>query len=174
MQNEAAFIQALKQGHPGAIRNWYQWYAPKLRLFFASRVREEHDCDELTHDTFLSCLASLPLFRGKSQLYTWMISVARHELADYYRKLYAKKVIASFPLGEQLLEAASLETSDIQHEVRRVLDRLPASVRELLALKYVDKLSVTTIARKLSLTPALVQSRLYYARLEFKKMYESL
>ncbi len=165
-------VERLKKGEKHAIREWYEIFAPKLRHFFAAKVRQAHDIDELTHDTFLSCLASLPLYRGEAGLYAWMLSVARHELADYYRKLYAKKVIAALPLGEQLLEAASHETSDIQHTVRTTLSHLPQTVVELLALKYIDKLSVEAIAAKLALSPHVVQSRLYRARNAFRKAFE--
>ncbi len=172
MNAEDGLVERLKAGEGRAVREWYRTYAPRLRHFFAAKVRQTHDIDELTHDTFLSCLASLPLYRGEAGLYAWMLSIARHELADYYRKLYAKKVIAALPLGEQLLEAASHETSDIQHAVRTTLSRLPQTAVELLALKYIDKLSVEAIAAKLALSPHVVQSRLYRARNAFRKAFE--
>lgn len=174
MSNETLIIDHLKKGDKIAIRNWYFEYAPKLRRFFTTKVKQQVDVDELTHDTFLSCLASLPLYRGDAGLYGWMLSIARHELADYYRKLYAKKVVSALPLGEQLLDAAARETSDVEHAVHNVLIVLPETVKELLALKYIDKLSVEKIASRLSLNPHVVQSRLYRARNAFKKAYKEL
>lgn len=168
------FVSHLKRGEKKAIRAWYTQYAPKLHTFFSLKVRSPKDADELTHDTFLSCLKSLPLYRGDASFYGWMLSIARHELADYYRKFYAKRVISALPLGEQLVEAATHETSDMQHVVRGVLRLLPDAVGELLALKYVDKLSVCTIAKKMRVSSHVVQSRLYRARLAFRKLYEEV
>lgn len=168
-----SLIERLKRGDKSAIREWYLIYSVKLRNFFIPKVRTSHDVDELIHDTFLSCLKSLPLFRGEAGFYGWMLSIARHELADYYRKLYAKRVISALPLGEKLLAAAN-ETSAHHERVVEVLSKLPVSVSELLALKYVDNLSVEHIALELALSPHAVQGRLYRARNVFKKLFKEL
>ncbi|SRR5258708_7690854 len=172
MNNETQLISNLKKGEKHAVHAWYREFSPKLRSFFRTKVKHEADVDELTHDTFLSCLSSLPLYRGESSLYSWMLSIARHELADYYRKLYAKKVIAALPLGDQLLDAVSHEIPAMQSVVTTVLAKLPEAISELLALKYIDKLSVEAIASNLSVSPHTIQSRLYRARNAFKKAYD--
>lgn len=174
MVNETHIIEQLKKGNKVAVHLWYKTYAPKLRRFFLAKVKHASDVDELTHDTFLSCLSSLPLYRGDAGLYGWMLSIARHELADYYRKLYAKKVISVLPLGEQLLDVATHETADIEHVVQGVLRMLPEAIRELLSLKYIDRLSVEKIAQELSTDPHAIQGRLYRARNAFKKAYKEM
>lgn len=174
MQSESKLVELLKSGDKKAIHQWYSLYSPKLRSFFASKVRQAHDADELVHDVFLSCLSSLPLYRGESKFYSWMLSIARHELADYYRKLYAKRVILALPIGDQLLESASHEATETTQSVKTALSKLPGAVTELLALKYIDRLSVEGIARKMSVTPHVVQSRLYRARLAFRRVFEEL
>jgi RNA polymerase sigma-70 factor, ECF subfamily len=176
--NQIIFTQEhvvlLKKGESRAIHLWYSTFSPKLRSFFLSRVRVDHDAEELIQDTFLSCLSSLPLYRGESNFWSWMLGVARHELADYYRKLYAKKVISSFPLGDSLLDAFTQETQDNRESVLAVLRQLPHAVAELLRLKYIDHLSVDQIAVELDLEPHAVQGRLYRARKIFKKLYEEM
>jgi RNA polymerase sigma-70 factor, ECF subfamily len=167
-------VERLKRGEKKAIHEWYRDFAPRLKKFFSSKVRHSQDIDELTHDVFLSCLSSLPLYRGEANFYGWMLSIARHELADYYRKLYAKRVISALPMGDQLLEAASHQTSESTQSVQSVLGKLPEAVAELLALKYIDKLSVEGIAEKLALSPHVVQGRLYRARNAFRQAFEQL
>lgn len=166
-------VHDLKRGHAPTVRKWYGLYASKLHSFFGTRVKQEADCDELVHDTFLSCLASLPLYRGECALWTWMMGIARHELMDYYRKLYAKKAIALLPLGEQFLDSLKEEPLKQQYVIAS-LAKLPKQTAELLSLKYIDNLSVEAIARNLALTPHAVQSKLYRARELFKKTYEEV
>ncbi|PWU23754.1 hypothetical protein C5B42_01865 [Candidatus Cerribacteria bacterium 'Amazon FNV 2010 28 9'] len=169
-----SFINAMKKGEQRAIRAWYTTYAPKLASFFSSRTRVASDVDELVHDTFLSCLSSLPLFRAESGLWSWMMGIARHELSDYYRKLYAKRVIHALPLGDTLLEAAEKQTSGKHEDTLATLARLPKTVAELLRLKYIDKQPVEQIAQALSIEPHAVQGRLYRARKAFKKLYDEI
>ncbi len=167
-------VERLKRGEKKAIREWYSQFSPKLARYFSAKVRYSQDADELIHDTFLSCLSSLPLYRGEAGFYSWMLSIARHELADYYRKLYAKKVISALPMGDQLLEAAAHESSETTDSVQSVLAKLPEAVSELLALKYIDKLSVEGIAQRLAVSPHVVQGRLYRARNTFRKVFEEM
>lgn len=167
-------IAGLKSGDKHSVKIWYEQTSPKLRGFFASRVRFEKDIDELVHDTLLSTLSSLPLYRGDANFFSWMMGIARHELGDYYRKLYAKRTIAVLPLGDMLLSSVSHETYDMHDLVAYVLDLLPKTVAELLQLKYVDQLSVEEIGKKFKLAPHAVQGRLYRARIAFRKMYKEM
>lgn len=167
-------IARLKQGDKEAVRIWYGKTVPQLQNFFRTRVRFEKDIDELVQDTLLSALSSLPLYRGDANFFSWMMGIARHELGDYYRKLYAKRTIAVLPLGETLLSSVSQETHDMHDFVAYALQLLPKAVSELLLLKYIDKLSVEEIAQQLKLAPHAVQGRLYRARIAFRKLYEEI
>ncbi len=173
--DEAALIEGLKQGKPQAVERWYKETKKALTQFFSVKVTHPSDVDELVHDTYLSCLSSLPLFRGSSGLFTYMMSIARHELADYYRKKYAKKVIAALPFGEELLQMATKEHDSTSTEaVTAALNCLPTEVSELLALKYIDGLSLKELATKFNVGVTAMQSKLYRAKLAFLYQYEQI
>ena len=42
--------------------------------------------EDLTSETFLSALKSLPSFRGESDIKTWLFSIARYRWFGYLRK----------------------------------------------------------------------------------------
>ncbi|MEP7167334.1 MAG: RNA polymerase sigma factor [Candidatus Woesebacteria bacterium] len=172
--NEAALIVALKSGESSMVSRWYEESKRALLAFFVHQVSNEADAQELVHDTYMSCLASLPLFRGESGLWSFMISIARHELADYWRKKYAKKAIAMLPFGQELLDTVERpQGSEPQtQEVQELLQNLPGDIAELLALKYIDGLSVKELAKKYKLSFAAMQSKLYRAKEVFKEQYE--
>lgn len=177
--NEAELIAKLRSGDNRAVEVWYEQSRVKLFGFFKSRVREARDVDELVHDTYLSCLSSLPLFRGQSSLFSWMIGIARHELADYWRKRYAKRVIQALPLGEFLLDSLTTtepkEESSIQNqELQELFGNFPEEMIELLQMKYVDGLSVQELALQFGISFSAMQSRLHRAKELFKAQYESL
>ncbi len=163
-RNESLLITHLKRGDSRAVKDWYSQAANKLELFFSSRVSCEADAQELVHDTFMSCLASLPLFRGDSGLYTWMLGIARHELADYWRKKYAKKIISLLPFGEELIESVAAPSSVSGDDLTELLTRLPQDLSEVLQLKYVDGKSVKEIAQHFGVSVPAMQSRIYRAK----------
>lgn len=168
---DSSLIIDLKAGHPEAVRQWYAMYSPKLLKYLQQKVSLEKDAEELAHDTFLSCLKHLPLFRGESSIWTWMVRIAQHEVADYYRKKYAKKVIHALPLSEFLGIDELVDAHEVSQRVAEVLKKMNRDSREILQLKYVDDKEVKVIARELGKTVKAVESLLFRARTEFREIY---
>ncbi|MBP9700167.1 RNA polymerase sigma factor [Candidatus Woesebacteria bacterium] len=164
---EKELIERLKKGDESAVRQWYQGSVSKLLVFFHSKVQVSSDAEELVQDTFLSCLASLPLFRGTSGLYGFMLGIARHELADYWRKKYAKKAISALPFGEEILLSLASDHSPSHGDVHMILSSLPIEISEVLLLKYVDGYSVKQLADQFGISSVAMQSRLYRAKEAF-------
>jgi RNA polymerase sigma-70 factor, ECF subfamily len=171
--DEGQLIQDLKIGDQAAVASWYRHAKPRLMAFFVKQIGNESDAQELVHDTYLSCLSALPLFRGESGLWSFMLSIARHELADFWRKRYAKKAIALLPFGQEFLESiGSRDPGQSTPDIEELLRTLPHEISELLQLKYIDGLSVKELARHYGLSFSAMQSKLYRAKEVFKQEYE--
>jgi len=164
-------LTELKAGKPKAVKEWFRLYHGRLLQLILRRVSSEKDAEELAQDTFLSCLKHLPLFRGESSIWTWMCRISQHEVADYYRKRYAKKFIHFFPLSELLVLESLADSHEISQKVRQVLQQMANENREILLMKYVDRKKVKQIARDLGKTVKAVESLLFRARLEFRHLY---
>lgn len=167
---EQTLLVGLRLGDKRSVELWYTQAKVPLLRFFSNRVQHPSDAQELVHDTFLSTLSSLPLFRGKSNLWGFMLSVARHELADYWRKKYAKRAISLLPFGQELLDSVERPSNveGTQAEMLELLERLPTEISELLQLKYIDGLSVKELSEQYGLSFTAMQSRLYRAKEIFK------
>lgn len=173
-RENAVLLQDLKAGSPKAVERWYRLYEPKMRRLIATKVSVAADVDELVQDTFQSCLKHLPLFRGDASIATWMTRIAQHEVADYYRKKYAKKAIRALPLAEFLLLERPHNAHETSERVKEVLKQLPAAYQELLMMKYVDRKKVQEIAAELGRTVKAVESDLFRAREAFRLEYQSI
>jgi RNA polymerase sigma-70 factor, ECF subfamily len=167
---EAELLAGLKRGDQKSVRAWYARYQQKLESYFLAKFERLEDAQELTHDTFLSCLKHLPLFRGDSSLWTWMMSVAKHEVADFYRKKYAKKALHYLPLSD-LLPAKVDDAHDLAQKVQLALRALTAEQQELLLQKYVDRKSVKDLAIELQRSVKAIESDLFRARQAFRMSY---
>lgn len=169
--NDPQLLTDLKYGRPEAVQAWYQQYAPSLKQLIEKKVRNAGDADEITHDVFMECLKHLPLFRGESSIWTWMVRIAHHEVADYYRRAYAKKVIKTLPVSE-LLQLPELEDSrEISQRVKVVLKKMSETSRELLQRKYIDRQQIKHISREMGKSDKSIESLLFRARVEFRQLY---
>ncbi|HYD34896.1 MAG TPA: RNA polymerase sigma factor [Vitreimonas sp.] len=174
LDTDKILLSRLKAGDPAAVQEWFQTYHAKLVRFIAAKVTNSTDAEELAQETFINCLKHLPLFRGESQIWTWMQSVARHEIADYFRKKYAKKALNVLPLSELIGTEPVADAHELAEKVKATLKKMTAEAQELLWLKYVDGKKVADIALELGRSVKAVESDLFRARVEFKALYAEI
>jgi RNA polymerase sigma-70 factor, ECF subfamily len=173
ISRDSQLLAQLKQGSPQAVQLWFQTYHKKLFNFVGQKIDNDKDAEEVTQDIFISCLKHLPLFRGESSIWTWMVRIGQHEIADFYRKRYAKKFIHALPLSELLPIESIRDSHEISAKVKEVLQKMSSENREVLLLKYVDKKKVKAIAQQMGRTVKSVESVLFRARAEFRTLYSS-
>lgn len=171
--HQSDLLERLKRGDSAAVRGWFAEYHDEIFQFVCYKISDTTDAEEIVQETFINCLKHLPLFKGDASIATWMKSIARHEVADYYRKKYAKKAIQTIPLHEFILgkELQIEDAHEVATKVKKVLRQMRADYRELLLLKYVDNKQVTNIAAELGRTFKSVEADLFRAREDFKVLY---
>jgi RNA polymerase sigma factor (sigma-70 family) len=69
--------------------------------------------------------------------------------------------------------SAPLEVEETRSEVLRVLDELPDRQRVVLEWKYLDALRVREIAERLGDSEKAIETVLYRARREFRRLFEA-
>lgn len=168
---EVALLSDLKRGLPQAVEQWFKLYKSHITAYVGVKIDSNKDRDELVQEIFVHSLQQLPLFRGESSLWTWMCSIARHEIADYYRKRYAKKALKTLPLMDWLAAESPGDASDVSQIVHATLSKMTPKYRELLLNKYFDKYSVKKLAKVLDKSEKSIESDLFRARQEFKQLW---
>lgn len=171
MFTEQQLLIDLKAGDEKAVAKWFELYHDRLVKVAISMVQTPSDAEEIVQETFLNCLNHLPLFRGQSSIWTWMNSILRHEVADYFRKKYAKKALRTIPISEFFMVENINSSSDINEQVKFTLTKMRKESQELLMLKYVDGKKVAQIAQIFGKSPKAIESEIYRARAEFKKIW---
>jgi RNA polymerase sigma-70 factor (ECF subfamily) len=169
--DELLLVSKLKSGDESAVTHWFTTYKRGIERFISSKISLQADVEELVQEVFLTCLRELVHFRHQSSLKTWMLTIARHKVADFYRATYAKKMIHAVSLLDEMALPDFHQTQDQIQAVQVVLSALAPEARELLLAKYIDGKSVLWLAQKLAKTTKAVESMLFRARTEFKTQY---
>ena len=172
--SEKRLVQRLKNGDPQAVKYWFDHYYPQLFSLAQNKIGSFRDVEDVVQETMINCLKKIHVFRRDSSLKTWMMAVLRHEIADYYRKKYAKKAIQILPLGKSLLSEKIQESSEVELKVKQALNKMLDRRKSLLLMKYVDGMGVRQIARIMGKTFKSVESDLYRARESFKEIYATI
>ncbi len=173
---DSELVQRILKGEQAAVSLFYQRYQAKLLEFIQLKTRPAV-AEEILQDTFISALQSLPLFKAQSSLESWLFGIAKHEIADYYRRQKIKEIVFSkVPfLGKLISQALSpevaLEEAELKRKIKKTFARLSEGKRRLLRLRYVEGWSVTKIAAKLKISYKSCESRLARARLAFREEF---
>lgn len=173
-------VNKILNGDKRAVRQFYREYSPKVRAYLSVKLAREEDIEEILQDVFLSALDSLTLFRGDSSVGTWLISIARHEVADYYRKRYIRKtVLQTSRLFDEV--AQELETPEFLYKKNKIkkrfnnaLSSLSKKYQDVLFYKYEMGMSVKEIASEMDMSFKATESVLYRARAAFADAYEEI
>ncbi len=169
-------VQQILNGDQKAVSLFYRRFREPLLAAVSEKV-DFGVAEELVQEIFLSALQSLPLFSGKSSLYSWLLGIARHEVCDYYRKRKIKEVVFSkLPFLKRLVSQAlspetAFEEKELKEKIKSSLGKLSEGYRRILRLRYIDGCSVADLALKLGISYKSAESKLFRARLAFQKIY---
>lgn len=80
-----AWALAAGSGDKEAIEHFVRATRSDVRRFVTYLTADSSGADDLTQETYLRALASLPRFAGRSCARTWLLSIARRVVVDRYR-----------------------------------------------------------------------------------------
>jgi RNA polymerase sigma-70 factor, ECF subfamily len=173
---ETTLVEKLRSGDNAAMEEFYNIYRSRLHtLIFEQVDRDDAVAEDLVQEVFLAALSSLDKFRGDSQLYTWLRSIALHKINDFYRRqLREPKPGNSSPdfnaleleqTGDnELATLTVVESEEIRQSVHQALADLPQDYQEVLVLKYLKDMPVLAISQIMGRSPKSVEGLLARAR----------
>lgn len=155
-----------------AFRAWYDYALPRVHRYLFNRCgRDRSLAEELTQETFVEAIRSRRRFVGRDDPLKWVIGIARHRLADHFRRLerQERRVIDLASRGH--LDAVQ-PMSDPDDELAAAVAALPAMQRAAIVLHYLDDLPVREVARLLNRSEKAVESLLSRGRDTLRRTYE--
>jgi RNA polymerase sigma-70 factor (ECF subfamily) len=116
---------------------------------FAASAGEREGIEELVQDTFVRAFASLDSFRGASTLRTWLFTIERRLMLDRRRSERRSRETVPVEESDHVSEYGALDSliaEEAQERVRRSLDALSPTQREVFTLRVQQGLSYKEIA----------------------------
>ena len=135
----------------------------KKRLYsHAWRLTGKHDAAaDVLQEAWIAVVKGIRRLDDPGRLRSWLYRIVTFKAADWIRRERKQRGLKSH-------EARSEEPSS-DNTFRNAIRRLPEDCRAILALFYLEELSVREIAHVLDIPAGTVKSRLFYARKELKR-----
>jgi RNA polymerase sigma-70 factor (ECF subfamily) len=137
----------------------YERYATQVYRYLLFRVGNADDAQDLTSQTFLAAMESLPKYRGQSQFIAWLLGIARHKTADQFRRRKPEVEIEDAEMVADNNDRPD-ELIGRQLEVEKVMRKLQVLApdrAEALSLRLFAELEVREIAQIMNRDEAAVR-----------------
>ena len=147
--SDVELIEAWKKGDSRAATRLVGRHSQALARFAASSGERE-GIEELVQDTFVRAFASLESFRNESSLRTWLFTIERRLMLDRRRAERRERETVALEDADQVSEYGALDAliaEEVQERVRRSLDALSPTQREVFTLRVQQGLSYKEIAQ---------------------------
>ncbi len=179
---EALSLEALRSGDKTEIANLVEIFLDPVYRLALRMTGSEEDAEDITQETFIKIIKSLPFFEGRSQISTWIYRIAMNEsLMDLRRR---KPLSGSVEIDRetgndqdeeiQIVDwagqpEAELITSEAKQELDSAISRLPEGLRSVFILRDLQDLSIEDTSGVLGISTANVKTRLLRARLKLRQ-----
>ncbi len=149
----------------------YDEALPHVYGYLLARCRDATLAEDLAAESFLAAVHAVRRPDAPEPSVPWLIGVARHKLADHWRRVEREQRGLRLLDGEREPVEDPWDVAVEKMRAREVLDALGPHHRAALTLRYLDGLPVPEVARHLDRTVHATEALLVRARCAFRRIY---
>jgi RNA polymerase sigma-70 factor (ECF subfamily) len=158
-------------GNEAAIEMLVRQYETSVFRLALSIVGDPAEASEITQETFIAALRSLPGYQEKKSFQAWLYTIALNHSRSHLRKhkileRLRTTLTALFQVERQkeVSPEEAVMQSEKEAQIWRSLSQLDERHRIVVVLRYFHELSVAEISEILSVNEGTIHSRLHSAR----------
>lgn len=169
------------------IEQWIDQYSSELLNRAVYLLSDKEEAKDIVQDVFLAAYSGYQSFQGKSSVKTWLQTILKNKVADYYRKKYknpAKTSLNSFfdetgfwKNGETLLNAwsetmLSGDLAEFDRILESCMENLPPKWKILVKLYYLEEKKAAQVCQEIDITTTNLWKILQRSRLQLRECLE--
>lgn len=163
--DDADLVRGALDGHPERFDDLARRYARPMFAICLSRVRDPATAEDMVQETLLRGYRNLASLVEPAKFGSWLYGIAVRTCLDWLKS--KKRTEVSFDaLDNPEIGARDGEpTDDRADQLRSALATLPENLREVVVLRYFQRMNYRDIGRVVGIAPATVNLHLSKARL---------
>ena len=154
----------------------------KLFSYILFVVRDQEMANDVFQETFLKAISRLHegRYTTSGKFLAWLMRIAHNVMMDWYREQRADRIVEPTQDNDlSNLKGRDLLDSNIENEyvntqvlrdVRRMMDSLPATQREVVYMRFYQQMSFKEIAEATNVSINTSLGRMRYAVLNMRRM----
>ena len=172
---ERDLLRRAQQGDRDAYGQLVALYQARLRAFVARYVSRPDEVFDIVQDGFIDAMEHLDRFDPSKEFGPWLRAICRNRMLNHFRSNKVRQNAASALVDQALQETWGEMEDDLEEGAERVaalrkcVDRLEKSQRELIELRYRREVPLAELARKLGRSAAALSMSLFRLRAALEK-----
>ena len=174
---DETLIGRIAKGDKIAMQSLFAKHRTPVYRWLLRLVGDEPLAEDLLSEVFLDVWRRASRFQARSSVSTWLMSIARHKaLTALRRRTHAEldEAAESALTDPSDDPEVALQKKDHGELLRRALTCLSPQHGEVIDLVYYHEKSVDEAAEILSVPPATVKTRMFYARKKLGELVKGI
>jgi RNA polymerase sigma-70 factor, ECF subfamily len=174
--SDEALIGAIAAGDQRAMQVLYARHHVRVYRFVLRLTQDRSLAEDVVSDVFIDVWRQAGDFKGKSQVSTWVLAIAR------YKALSALRTQSDAQLDDKAAASLVDPTDDAETmiskrdrsaAIQKCLAQLSPVHREVLDLVYYHERSVDEVAEIVGAPVSTVKTRMFYARKRMESLLQA-
>jgi RNA polymerase sigma-70 factor (ECF subfamily) len=169
--SDEALISAIAAGDRRAMHVLYVRHNVRVYRFVLRLTNDSTLAEDLVSEVFLDVWRHANGFKGKSQVSTWLLAIARNKALSAMRARLDEQL--DDKMAAAIVDPADdAETTDRSAVVQQCLSQLSPRHREVIDLVYYHEKSIDEVARIVGAPENTVKTRMFYARRRMENLFK--
>ena len=180
--SDAILIRKYIEGEESALGILIERHKSKIYGFIYSKINDRDLCDDVFQYTFIKVIKTLKsnAYNEEGKFVPWVMRIAHNLVIDHFRK--SKKMrfqrdtdeysVFSFLSDSSLNVENQIILDQVELDLSRIIDELPADQREVLVMRIHQDLSFKEIADLTGVSINTALGRMRYAIMNLRKVIE--
>jgi len=171
--SDKALVQLIADEDKRALKLLYLRHHDRLRRFVTRLTGNESVAEEVVNEVFLAVWRHAGEFEGRSQVATWLMSIARFKaISECRRRLEAQLDERSAAIIEDPADtpAISMDKRERVDILQKCLAKLTPLHREVINMIYYQEKKIEEVAQFTGAPINTVKTRMHHARLRMAEL----
>ena len=179
-KSDEQLVESAQEALPGDLRPFEELvrrHQDKVLANCRYLTGSPDDAQDLAQEVFVKAFFGLARFEGRSSFRSWIQRIKVNHCLNFLRKRKSRTFVDvddpvhDAELGVDATAHRDASASDERARIRRVLDKLPDTLRVPLIMRDLDGMSYQEIADDLHIGLSATKMRIKRAREEFRRLY---
>lgn len=179
--SDQKLLNSYLSGDRLAISKLIERYSRRVRDYINMMVKDRDVAEDLFQETFIKAVRVIDegRYTDNGKFLSWILRIAHNQVIDHFRARKQSRQVTEAEAGYDVLGTLrfaertvedELVSSQIEQDIRRLVELLPNEQREVVMMRYYGGMSFKEIAEQTDVSINTALGRMRYALINLRRM----